>query len=158
MVLGSGRLRLRCWQSWFLLGHLSLPCGWLSSLPCVFKWSSLCVSGSRLPFLIRTTIHLIGLALILMTPRCLNYLFFVFLVPCLRHVEVPRPGVEWELQRFTCAAATRSEPHLRSTPQFHRNARSEARDRTCILMDSSQVCYCRATVGTPPLPLERPEM
>ena len=26
------------------------------------------------------------------------FLFFLFLGPHLRHMEVPRPGVEWELQ------------------------------------------------------------
>ena len=39
-----------------------------------------------------------------------------------------------------------SEPRLRSTPQFRAmqilNPLSEARDRTCVLMDASQICFC----------------
>ena len=32
------------------------------------------------------------------------------------------------------------------------NPLSRARDQTCVLMDTSQVCYCWATMGTPPRP------
>ena len=48
----------------------------------------------------------------------------------------------------------RSEPPLRPTACDNRqilNPLSEARDRTCILMDASQVCFRCATMETPPL-------
>ena len=47
----------------------------------------------------------------------------------------------------------RSKPHLQPTPQLTAtpdpNLLSEARDQTCILMDTSWVPYCWATMGTP---------
>ena len=60
-------------------------------------------------------------------------LLVVFLGSHLRHVEVPRPRVESELQlpAYTIATAT-------PDPQ----PASKARDQTCILTDASWVCYC----------------
>ena len=57
---------------------------------------------------------------------------FVFWGPHSRHMEVPRLGAE-------------------SEPQQHRipDPLSEARDRTCVLMDTSQICFHWATMGTP---------
>ena len=45
----------------------------------------------------------------------------------------------------------RSEPCLRPSPQQRQilNQLSEARDRTCIFMDTSWVLFCWATTGTP---------
>ena len=47
----------------------------------------------------------------------------------------------------------RSKLHLQSTPQLMSmmilNPLSEDRDQTCVLLDSSQVCYCWAMTGTP---------
>ena len=45
---------------------------------------------------------------------------------------------------------TGSEPHPRNTPQLL-NPLSEARDRKCVLMDASQICFCWATSGMPTL-------
>ena len=43
---------------------------------------------------------------------------------------------------------------LHHSSQQHQilNPLSEARNQTCILMDTSQVCYCWATTGTPHVP------
>lgn len=62
-------------------------------------------------------------------------------------MEVPRRGVESELQACTTATAMADPSHicdLHGSLQHHRilNPLSEARDQTCVLMDSSRVCYC----------------
>ena len=60
------------------------------------------------------------------------------------HMEVPRLGVESELQplAYTTATATTDLSHvLRQSSQQHRilNLLSKARDRTCILTGPSRV-------------------
>ena len=59
------------------------------------------------------------------------FFFFVLLGPCLRHKEVPRLGVQSELQlpAYTTACS--------NTGSF--NPLSNARDRTHILMDTNRV-------------------
>ena len=65
------------------------------------------------------------------------------------HMEVPRPGVESELHLLAYATviATPDPSHIcdlhHSSQQHHQilNSLSETRDRTHILMDSSQVHY-----------------
>ena len=65
-------------------------------------------------------------------------------------MEVPRLGVEeLELQLLACAIATAMQdpshvcnPHCSSQQHQILNPLSEARDRTYILMDTSQVHYC----------------
>ena len=66
----------------------------------------------------------------------------------LRHMEVPRLRVELELQLLAAAiAAAAPDPSyiddLHHSSWQHRilNPLSEARDRTCILIDTSWVCY-----------------
>ena len=83
-----------------------------------------------------------------------------FLGPNLRHTEVPRPGVKAEPQllAYTTAMARRDLSwvcHLHHSSWQHRilNSVSEARDRTHIPLDTSQVCYPWATAGTPLHPL-----
>ena len=91
-------------------------------------------------------------------------LFFVFFVclfvcfcslgPYLRHIEVPRLGIESELQLlvYTTATATQDPSH-----DLHHSSRqcrilnpfSKARDRTHNLKALSQICFCCATTGTP---------
>ena len=61
-------------------------------------------------------------------------------------MEVPRPGVESELQQPAFATATWDLSHicdLYHSPQQQRilNLLREARDRTHILMDAGQVHY-----------------
>ena len=68
--------------------------------------------------------------------------FFLFLGPHPWHMEVPRLGVESEPQPLTYATAT-AMPDLRCTAACGSagsfNSLSEARDGTCILMDTGQV-------------------
>ena len=79
----------------------------------------------------------------------LFYFIFLFLGPHLQHVEVPRLGVVLELQlpAYTTATTTRDLSHIwdlnRSLLQhWIFNPPSEATGGTCILMDTSPVCYC----------------
>ena len=58
------------------------------------------------------------------------FFFFFFLGLHLRHVQVPRPGVELELKLLTYTTAT-------ATLDF--NPLHKARNRTHILMDTSQI-------------------
>ena len=75
-----------------------------------------------------------------------SFFFFVFLGPHLRHMEVPSLGVETELQlpAYTTAPATPDPGRVcdlhHSSPQRRiLNPLGEARDQTCLLMDTSQV-------------------
>ena len=75
------------------------------------------------------------------------------------HVEVPRRGVELELQPPTYTTATAMwdltcvcEDLYHSLPQHQIfNPLSEARDRTHILMDTSPIHFCFTETGTPPI-------
>ena len=82
---------------------------------------------------------------------CKKFLLFFFCFCFLwlhpQHVEVPRLGVEWEVQPPACttATATRDQSHicdLHHSSQQRRilNPLSEARDQIHILIDPSQVC------------------
>ena len=70
------------------------------------------------------------------------------------HTEIPRL-VELELQLLAYTTAMQDLSHV---CDLHHSSRqhwilkplNEARNRTCILMDTSQVCYHWATTGTPP--------
>ena len=71
-------------------------------------------------------------------------------------MDIPRLGVELELPllAYTTATATGDSSHvcnLHHSSRPHRilNPLSEARDQTHLLMDTSWVCYHRATRGTP---------
>jgi len=74
----------------------------------------------------------------------------------MQHMEVPRLGVETELQlpAYTTATARLDlshicNPHHSSWQHQILNPLSKARGQTCILMDTSQVHYGRAPTGTP---------
>ena len=84
---------------------------------------------------------------IIQLSKCLLSFFFFFLFFFLfgpfraipEHMEVPRPGVESELQLQACAIATAtqdpSQAYDCSSWQLQiLNPLSEARDRTCVLM------------------------
>ena len=81
---------------------------------------------------------------------------FFFLGPHPHHMEVPRLGVNWSC---SCRAMPQPQQHqiwaLAATyTAIHSNIRSltqlnETRDWTWVLMDTSPVCYCWATRGTP---------
>ena len=70
------------------------------------------------------------------------------------HMEVPRLGVESKLQLLTYATAM---PDLSFICVLHHilqecqtlNPLNKAKDQTHILMDTSQVCNCWATMGIP---------
>ena len=83
-------------------------------------------------------------------------LLSLFLGPHQQHMEVPRLGVESELQlqAYTTATETQDLSPSATYTTAHSNARSltslsKARDQTHILMDTSWVCYCWATTGAP---------
>ena len=86
------------------------------------------------------------------------FFFLVFLGLHPQHMEVPRLVVESELQSLAYTTAT-AMPDLRHVCKLHccswqcqiLNPLSKARDRTCILMDTSWVLHCWATVKTPEL-------
>ena len=73
--------------------------------------------------------------------------FVVFLGLHLGHMEVPRRGVESELQLLAYAIAT-AMPDLSRVCDLHHSSRqhqilnplSEVRDQICILMDPKRVC------------------
>ena len=86
--------------------------------------------------------------------------FFFFLGSNPRHMEVPRLGVQLEQQlpAYATATATRDPSHicdLHYSSRQHQilNPRSEVRDPTCNLMVPSQICFHRATMGTPLSPV-----
>ena len=66
-----------------------------------------------------------------------SFISFFFLGLHLWHIEVPRLGVELEpqLPAYTTATAM-------PDPSLVINPLSEARDQTCILMDTGWVRYC----------------
>lgn len=86
-----------------------------------------------------------------------NYTYiFCFLGPHPWHMEVSRLGVQSELQLPAYTTATTMwdlscvcDLHHSSRQWWILNLLSEARDLTCVLMDTCQVCYCLATTGTP---------
>ena len=81
---------------------------------------------------------------------CLNFIFFflIFLGPHPQHMEVPRLGVKLELQTqaYTTTTATLGLSHIcdlhhSSRQRWILNLLKEARDRICVLMDATQVCF-----------------
>ena len=83
----------------------------------------------------------------------LFYNFSFFLGLHLRHMEVPRLGVKWELElpAYTTATAVKD---LSCVCELHHSSwqhqiLSEARDQTRIFMDTSRVRYHWVTRGTP---------
>ena len=76
---------------------------------------------------------------------------FCFLGPHLRHMDVPRPRVESELQlpASTTVPATQDpsricDPHHSSRQRQSLDPLSGDWDRTCILMDARQIRFPRA--------------
>ena len=91
-------------------------------------------------------------------PVTFIYSFFVFLVPHLRPMEVPRLWVELELQlpAYTAAMATRDpswvcDLHHNSWQRWILNPLIKARDWTWVLKDASQINFCWAMMRTPPI-------
>ena len=89
---------------------------------------------------------------------CLKIYVFIycFLGPHTWHREVPRLGVEVELQllAYTTPTARQDLSHIcnprhSSRQRWIHNPLRGARDRTHVLMDTSQIHFCFATTGTP---------
>ena len=87
---------------------------------------------------------------------CLFVCFFLELH--LWHMEVPRLGIESELQlpAYATGIAMRGlghicDLHCSSRQCWIINPLSKARDQTRVLMDTSWISYCWATTGTPQL-------
>ena len=84
-------------------------------------------------------------------------LFVCLLGPYPWHMEVPRLGIESELQlpAYSTTATAMWDPscicdlHHSSWQCWILNPQSKARDQTCVLMDTSQICFTWATTGTP---------
>ena len=83
------------------------------------------------------------------------FFFFGLFRAAPRHMEVPRPGVESELWPLTYATAIAIpdlscvwDLHHSSRPSWSLNPLNKARDRTCTLMDTSQIGFHWATRGT----------
>ena len=68
-------------------------------------------------------------------------------------MEIPRLGVELELQLLAYTTATATSDPSRVCNLHHRSRqhqiRDQARDRTCLLMDTSRIRFRCATMGTP---------
>ena len=86
---------------------------------------------------------------------CGFFVVVVFLGPHLWYMEVPRLEVESELQLpvYTTATATLDLSHVHDLHRSSRhcwilNPRSEARDWTCVPMDTSWVRHLWAMMGT----------
>ena len=84
------------------------------------------------------------------------FLSFIFLGPCLSHMEVPRLRVQLELQllAYTTATATPDPSHVchlhhRSRQCWILDLLSEARDRTRNLMVRNRIRFRCATTETP---------
>ena len=82
--------------------------------------------------------------------------FSSFLGMHVQHMEVPRLGVESDLELLSYATAAAMWDLSCFCDQYCismwcqiLNPLSEARDQTLILMHTSQVCYWWATMGTP---------
>ena len=84
------------------------------------------------------------------------FFVFTFLWPHLWHTKVPRLGVESELQLPAYAAAT-ATPDLSCVCDLHHSSQQrqilnplrDARDQTCVLMNTNQILFCWAMMGNP---------
>ena len=82
---------------------------------------------------------------------CLVF-FFSFPGLHLRHMEVPSLGVESELYSWPMLDPSCFCDLYHSSQQWEiLNLLSKARYWTCILLDTSWVCYCWDTTGSPTL-------
>ena len=84
------------------------------------------------------------------------FFFFVFSGLYPQHMEVPRLGVQLELQlpAYTTATAAPDWNHIcdlhhGSWLRWILNPLSEVRDRACVIMDTSQLHFRGAMMGTP---------
>ena len=94
----------------------------------------------------------------ILTYSLLFILFFFFLGPHLQHIDVPRLGVESELQLPTYTTATATLDLSYKCHRHHSlwqcqilNSLSKARGRTRVLMDTSQIQFLLSHIGNPNL-------
>ena len=86
--------------------------------------------------------YIIILLLLILSPFLPSFFFFCFLGPILWHIEVPRLGVESELQLPAYTTATTDpnhvcNPHHSSRQHQILNPLNKARDQTRIHVDAS---------------------
>ena len=91
--------------------------------------------------------------------NCLVFFFFFsffFLRPHPQHMEVPRLGVESDLQLPATVTAIATQYLSRVCNLLHSSWQhqisyplSKARDRTCILMGTGQIRFCCTITGIP---------
>ena len=105
----------------------------------------------------RPATDLDDLSEMLSTRNFVAFFFLLFLEPHPWHMEVPRPGQGFQLQlqlpAYTTATAKRDLSHIfdlhhSSWQRWISNPLSVDRDRTHILMDTSQVYFQCTTGGT----------
>ena len=146
------------WEFFMYSGHKSfvghMICKYLQSLsvPCYFNTVHSFFGLLEVYIFVQTNLSVCFLSCFFF----LFYFLFFFLGPHLQHIEVPRLGVESELQLLADATATATWEMSHVCDQHHNsrlcrilNTLSEARDWTLILMDPCRVCFCWATMGTP---------
>ena len=99
----------------------------------------MCSPWGALDFLLKVALSYVNSQILL------NFFFFVFLGLHLRHMDVPRLGVESKLQLQACTTATATQDPSRVCNLHHSSWQpwilkplSEARDQTCVLVDASQ--------------------
>ena len=127
----------------------------LFTFPCtkmpVFKISldMRCISPLTL-FVLKIVLIILGSSFIYV------FVSVVYLGPHQWHMEVPRLGIESELQLLAYTTAT-AMPDPSRLCDLHQNSQqcwilnplSKARDQTCELMDTSWIRFCCTMMGTP---------
>ena len=105
-----------------------------------------------IPYFFRT----IGISLQKWDAEFYLFIYFCILELHLQHMEVPRLGVQLELQLLAYIAATATRDLSRICNRHHSsrqhqilNPPSEARDRTRNLVVSSRIRFHSTTTGTP---------
>ena len=139
----------------YCLDYCSFVISWNISPPFIpFLWRCLTVLDS-------SNFHVsfrISLCISVKTPAGILFYFVFFWLfrATSQHMDVPRLGVELELQLLAYATATATwdlshvcDLHHSSQQCWILNPLSEVRDRTCVLMNTSRVRYHWATTGTP---------
>ena len=86
---------------------------------------------------------------LVLSPYFVFFFFLYHLWSHLWHVDVPRLGAESELQLLACTTGTATQKpscvynlHHSLQQRGILNPLNEARDRTCVLMDINQICFC----------------
>ena len=133
-----------------------------SEFPCELKWMRKMSSGENMwgvliwlfvRGLITSFLNLILYNHLQKIKYLLAFIFYLFILgPHLWHMEVPRQGVQSELQLLAYATATATSDlsqvcDLQHSSRQHQilNPPMEAKDRTCLFMGASQISFRWAT-------------